>query len=78
VGGEVIDQLRVAHETYSKEGTVLALIALTTAERVDDELTNASEALSSELRLPVEVILKPQMKCRRFGGRFRTFAITAS
>jgi hypothetical protein len=43
IGPDVVDQLRTAHEHYSKEGTVLALIVMTTAQETAPELSQACD-----------------------------------
>jgi hypothetical protein len=54
-------QLRTAHEHYSKQGTVLGLVVTTTAEQMGDDLAAARKALSADLRVPVNMILRKQM-----------------
>lgn len=61
IGAAVVDQLRTAHEHYSKEGTVVALVVMTTAEQVGDDLRIASTALSDQLKLPVDIVLRKEM-----------------
>lgn len=61
IGADVVVQLRTAYEHYSKDGTVLALVVMTTAEEIAADLAEASAALSAELRVPVHVVLRKRM-----------------
>lgn len=61
IGTSVLAQLRTAHEHYSKEGSVLALVVMTTAPGMGRDLLNESQALSAELRVPVHVVLRHEM-----------------
>lgn len=61
IGAAVVAQLRAAHENYSKEGTVLALVVMTTAEEIGGDLSAASQALYAELKVPVHIVLRKQM-----------------
>jgi hypothetical protein len=60
-GAAVVTQLRTAYEHYSKDGTVLALVVMTTADKMSGDPSDASEALSKELKVPVHVVLRKEM-----------------
>lgn len=57
----VLDQMRTAYSRYHKEGKVLSLVVMTTAERKSQGLAKAAQALQDELGIPVEVVLRSAM-----------------
>jgi hypothetical protein len=58
IGADVVTQLRTAYEHYGKDGTVLALIVMTTADEMGADLSRESQKLSTELKIPVRVLLR--------------------
>lgn len=61
IGSDVTEQLRTAYERYSKEGKVLSLVVMTTAEKMSSDLAEAASELSKELAVPVEMVLRKKM-----------------
>ncbi|HVA82333.1 MAG TPA: restriction endonuclease [Candidatus Binataceae bacterium] len=61
IGADVVTQLRTAYEHYGKDGTVLALVVMTTADEMGADLSREKEKLSTELKIPVEVLLRTKM-----------------
>lgn len=61
IGTAVLNQLRVAFDRYGKEGKLLSLVAMTTAETISADFTKAATELSQELSVPVEVVLRKDM-----------------
>lgn len=61
IGVAVLEQLRVAYNHYSKEGQLLSLVAMTTAEKTSADFSEAATALSEELSIPVKVVLRKEM-----------------
>jgi hypothetical protein len=61
IGTAVLTQLRVAYNRYSKEGKLLSLIVMTTAEKTSANFPKEATALSGEFGVPVEVVLRKDM-----------------
>lgn len=61
IGPAVLEQLKMAHGRYSKEGKILALVVMTTAEQMSAHLAEGTHALEIELKTPVEVVLRKEM-----------------
>lgn len=61
IGKAVLEQLREAYDKYSKEGTVLSLVAMTTAEKTSVDFQAAAASLETELSVPVKMILQKGM-----------------
>jgi hypothetical protein len=61
IGKAVLEQLRDAYDKYSKEGTVLSLVAMTTAEKTSADFQAAAASLEKELSVPVEMVLQKGM-----------------
>ena len=61
IGPSVLGQLRTAHERYSKEGKLLTLVVMTTAETMSDNLIAGTYALEEQLKVPVKIILRKEM-----------------
>lgn len=61
IGAEVLDQLKIAHDHYSKEGKLLTLIVMTTACSESEELPPAASALSEQLGAPIKIVLRSEM-----------------
>lgn len=61
IGSAVLEQLRTAHDHYSKEGKLLALVVMTTAERMAAGLVDGIHALEGELNVPATVVLRKEM-----------------
>jgi hypothetical protein len=61
IGAEVEGQLRMAHDHYGREGMVLALVVMTTAERASAKLIGRMRALEDELKVSVKVALRNEM-----------------
>ena len=61
LGTAVLTQLRVAYDRYSKEGKLLSLVVMTTAEKTSADFLEAATLLSEEFSVPVEVILRKNM-----------------
>jgi Restriction endonuclease len=67
IGPAVLQQLRVAHERYSTEGTILSLVVMTTAERTSADLRDKSDLLVKEFGVPIRFLLRKdvmQLLCR--------------
>jgi hypothetical protein len=60
IGSAVLEQLRPAHDHYSKEGKLLALVVMTTAERMAAGLIDGIHALEGELNVPTTVVLRKE------------------
>jgi hypothetical protein len=60
IRAEVLGQLRRAHDRYSKEGKLLVLAVMTTAEKASADLTKGALALEDELKVPVKVVLRKE------------------
>jgi hypothetical protein len=58
---DVLTQLRSAHNHYSKEGKLLCLVVMTTAEKASADWRKAADELSTELDVPVELVLREKM-----------------
>jgi hypothetical protein len=52
---------KTAHEHYSKEGKILSLVVMTTAEQMSADLTKRAYALETELTTPVKFVLRKEM-----------------
>jgi len=61
IGTAVLAQLRVAYDRYSKDGKLLSLVVMTTAEKTSSGFIEAAAALSNELNIPVEMVLRKNM-----------------
>ncbi len=61
IGHEVLAQIKTAHDHYSKEGRILQLVVMTTADETAKGYLESSQALEKELGVPVKVVLKKQM-----------------
>jgi hypothetical protein len=61
ISSAVLGQLRTAHDHYSKEGKLLALVVMTTAERMAAGLVDGIHALEGELKVPATVVLRKEM-----------------
>ncbi len=61
IGPEVLGQLKVAHDHYSKEGKLLSLIVMTTAHTESNDLPNAATAVSEQLGVPIKIVLGKEM-----------------
>lgn len=61
IGKAVLDQLREAYHKYGKEGKILSLVAMTTAEKTSADFPDAKASLEKELSVPVEVVLQKDM-----------------
>jgi hypothetical protein len=46
---------------YSKEGKILSLVVMTTAEQMSADLTERAYALEKELTTPVKFVLRKEM-----------------
>ena len=58
---QVLDQLRTAYNKYGTDGKVLSLVAMTTADKASADFTKAREELSTELDIPVSLILRKNL-----------------
>ena len=61
IGPAVLTQLRTAHNRYSKEGKLLCLVVMTTAEKASADWRKTADELSTELDVPVELVLREKM-----------------
>ncbi len=61
IDAAVVTQLRSAYTHYAKEGTPLSLVVMTTANEASTDLRTAASALSKELGIPVQVVLRREM-----------------
>jgi len=61
IGQEVLQQIKIAHDHYSKEGRILQLVVMTTADETSKEYLESSQSLEEDLGVPVRVVLKKQM-----------------
>jgi hypothetical protein len=61
IGPAVLMQLRSAHNRYSKEGKLLCLVVMTTAEKASADWRKTADELSTELDVPVELVLREKM-----------------
>lgn len=61
IGHDVLAQIKTAHDHYSKEGRILQLVVMTTAEETSKGYLESSQSLERELGVPVKVVLKKQM-----------------
>jgi hypothetical protein len=61
IGPAVLTQLKAAHGYYSKEGKLLCLVVMTTAENSSPDWRKTADELSKELDVPVELILREKM-----------------
>ena len=57
----VLTQLRNAHERYSKEGKLLCLVVMTTADKASPDYQGAADTLSKELDIPVNLVLREKL-----------------
>ncbi len=55
---QVLDQLRTAYNKYGTDGKVLSLVAMTTADKASADFAKAKAELSTELDIPVSLILR--------------------
>ncbi len=58
INTQVLDQLRTAYNKYGVDGKVLALVAMTTAVKASEDFAKAQEKLSTELDIPVSLVLR--------------------
>jgi hypothetical protein len=56
-----LEQLKTAYDHYSKEGRLLLLVVMTTADEASPEFLAGAQSLENELKIPVQAILKKQM-----------------
>ena len=61
IGIDVLEQIKTAHGHYSKEGRILQLVVMTTADETAKGYSDSSQLLEKELGVPVKVVLKKQM-----------------
>jgi hypothetical protein len=61
LGSSVLKQLKTAYDHYSKEGRVLQLVVMTTADEPSKSYIKGAKSLENELKIPVTAILKKQM-----------------
>lgn len=61
IGTAVLTQLRNAHSRYSTEGKLLCLVVMTTAEKASADWRKTADALSQELNVPIELVLRDRM-----------------
>jgi hypothetical protein len=61
IDSNVMTQLRIGYDHYSKEGKLISLVVMTTAEKASKEFRASADALSKELNIPVEAILRKEM-----------------
>jgi hypothetical protein len=61
IGASVLDQLELAYNAYSKDGKILSLIVLTTAEHVSDTTIEMARTLEDKLKTPVKFILRNEL-----------------
>jgi hypothetical protein len=57
----VLTQLRSAHSCYSKDGKLLCLVVMTTAEKASANWRKTADELSKELDVPIELVLREKM-----------------
>jgi hypothetical protein len=56
-----LEQLKTAYYNYSKEGRLLMLLVMTTADEASPEFVAGAQSLENEWKIPVKPILKKQM-----------------
>jgi hypothetical protein len=61
IGRDVLKQIKTAHSYYSKEGRILQLVVMTTADEAAKEYLESSYSLEKEIGVPIKLILKKQM-----------------
>lgn len=61
LGSSVLQQLKTAYDHYSKEGRLLMLVVMTTADEASKDYIEGAQSLENELKIPVKAILKKQM-----------------
>lgn len=61
IGPAVLTQLRTAHNRYSKEGKLLCLVVMTTADKASADWRKTADELSKELDVPIELVLREKM-----------------
>jgi hypothetical protein len=61
IGPAVLQQLRTAYARYSTEGQILALVVMTTAEKMAPGLRESADKLEKELSVPAQFVLRKEM-----------------
>ena len=61
IGPAALEQLRIAHRSYSTEGQILSLVIMTTADQMSAGLSEGTHVLEAELNIPVKVVLRKEM-----------------
>jgi hypothetical protein len=61
IGPSVLKQLRTAYDRYSKEGQILSLVVMTTANKAASDFIDGAHTLSEEFNVPVEIVLRKDM-----------------
>jgi hypothetical protein len=57
----LLSQLREAYSYYKKDGRIMALVVMTTAEKASAWFLEHAVALSTELGVPIEVVARKKM-----------------
>lgn len=61
IGKDVLTQIKTAYDHYSKEGRILQLIVMTTADETANGYLESSQSLEKEIGVPIKVVLRKQM-----------------
>jgi len=61
INEDVLQQIKMAHDHYSKEGRILQLVVMTTADEASKGYLEGSQSMEKELGVPIRVVLKKQM-----------------
>jgi hypothetical protein len=61
LGPSVLTQLKTAYDHYSKDGRVLQLVVMITADEASKSFLKGAKSLENELKIPVTAICKKEM-----------------